>query len=94
MRHITIVIFPKISNHLVCIASGRLIETEQWKSRQQRNTFIAACMRPIQAMRWPVFIPCFFYLVTFAWSVGINNALSSFLAQEYNFLPKNTGKLR
>jgi MFS family permease len=72
----------------------RLIGTEQWKSRHQRNTFLEACYRPIQAMRWPVFIPCFFYLVTFAWSVGINNALSVFLAENYGFSPKNTGKLR
>jgi len=72
----------------------RLIGTEQWRFRRQRNTFTEACKRPIQAMRWPVFIPCFFYLVTFAWSVGINNALSVFLAQLHKFTPKNTGKLR
>ncbi len=69
----------------------RLIGTEQWQSRHQRNTFLEACMRPIQAMRWPVFIPCFFYLVTFAWSVGVNNALSVFLSELYHFTPKNTG---
>lgn len=69
----------------------RLVGIEQWHTRHQRNTFLGACKRPFQAMRWPVLIPCFFYLVTFAWSVGINSALSVFLSELYGFSPKNTG---
>ena len=49
----------------------RLIGIEQWKSRHQRNTFLGAMSRPVQAILKPVvFISTVYYLFIFAWVVG------------------------
>ena len=55
----------------------RLIGIEQWRTRKQRSTFRQAVMRPIRVLAKPtVFISTIYYLLTFAWVVGINTTLS------------------
>ncbi|OQO05774.1 hypothetical protein B0A48_09868 [Cryoendolithus antarcticus] len=72
---------------------GRLTGTEQWKSRHQRNTFAQACMRPFRVLIKPtVALSTIYYLLTFAWVVGINTTLSIFLtAPPYEFGPRQIG---
>lgn len=49
-------------------------------------------MRPIRVILKPtVFLSCLYYLLTFAWVVGINTTLSIFLTPLYNFGPKQIG---
>lgn len=49
-------------------------------------------MRPIWvALKPTVFISCIYYLLTFAWVVGINTTLAIFLTPLYNFGPKQIG---
>jgi hypothetical protein len=49
-------------------------------------------LRPVQTILKPtVFISSFYYLLTFAWVVGINTTLSIFLTPLYNFGPKQIG---
>jgi nitrate/nitrite transporter NarK len=40
----------------------------------------------------PVAIASFYYLITFAWVVGINTTLAIFLTPLYNFGPRQIGK--
>ena len=69
-----------------------LIGIAQWRSRTLRNSFGQAAMRPIKVLIKPiVFISCLYYLLTFAWVVGINTTLSIFLTPLYNFGPKQIG---
>lgn len=64
----------------------------QWKSRHLRNTVGEACWRVISVLLKPViFIICIFYLLTFAWAVGINTTLSMFLGPQYGFGLKQIG---
>jgi hypothetical protein len=72
---------------------SRLIGVEQWHSRGERSTLYQALMRPIRVLLKPtVFISTFYYLLTFAWVVGINTTLSIFLtAPPYNFGTKSIG---
>ncbi|EER41297.1 MFS transporter [Histoplasma capsulatum var. duboisii H88] len=70
----------------------RMVGIEQWHSRHLRNTFKDACMRPLIIIcKPPVFISMVYYLLTFAWVVGINTTLSIFLGPLYNFGPKQIG---
>ncbi|KAK2871772.1 hypothetical protein FQN49_002839, partial [Arthroderma sp. PD_2] len=70
----------------------RLIGTEQWQSRHLRNSFKDAVMRSVIVIcKPPMFISCIYYLMTFAWVVGINTTLSVFLVPLYNFGPKQIG---
>jgi len=70
----------------------RLVGVEQWRSRRQRNTFFQAMMRPVKAISKPVILMTnAYYLLTFAWSVGINATLAQFLNPLYNFGPKQIG---
>lgn len=49
-------------------------------------------MRPIRVILKPtVFLSSLYYLLTFAWVVGINTTLSIFLTPLYNFGPKQIG---
>ena len=49
-------------------------------------------MRPIKvALKPTVFISCMYYLLTFAWVVGINTTLAIFLTPLYNFGPLQIG---
>ena len=64
----------------------RLLGIEQWHSRKQRSTFYQAFMRPWQAIVKPtVFLSMTYYVLTFAWVVGINTTLSIFVTPLYNF---------
>ncbi|KAF3483514.1 uncharacterized protein GIQ15_02838 [Arthroderma uncinatum] len=70
----------------------RMIGIEQWQSRQLRNSFKDAVMRPfIVICKPPMFISCLYYLMTFAWVVGINTTLAIFLVPLYGFGPKQIG---
>lgn len=70
----------------------RIIGVEQWKSRYTRSTFVEAAMRPVRVIVKPtVFISCIYYVITFAWVVGINTTLSVFLVQYYGFGTKQIG---
>lgn len=70
----------------------RMIGVEQWHSRSQRSSFFEAMKRPLQMIiRLPVLLAVFYYLLTFAWVVGINTTLSIFLTPLYNFGPKQIG---
>ncbi|KAI1861671.1 uncharacterized protein JN550_010741 [Neoarthrinium moseri] len=71
---------------------ARLLGIAQFKSRHLRNTFGQACMRPVKAISKPVvLISNLYYLLTFAWVVGINTTLSIFLQPVYGFGPKQIG---
>jgi MFS family permease len=72
---------------------GRLLGISQWRTRKHRNTFVQALMRPfIMIGKLPVFLTVFYYMLTFAWVVGINTTLSIFLTPLYNFGPKQIGE--
>jgi len=72
---------------------SRLVGVEQWRSRKQRSTFAQAVARPFQVLIKPtVFIATGYYLLTFAWVVGINTTLSIFVTvPPYNFGPRSIG---
>ncbi|KAL6244298.1 hypothetical protein RBB50_008540 [Rhinocladiella similis] len=71
---------------------ARLLGIAQYRSRGLRNTLSQALMRPVKvALKPTVFISCFYYLLTFAWVVGINTTLSIFLTPLYNFGPLQIG---
>lgn len=71
---------------------ARLTGMSQWKSRHLRNSFGQAMLRPIKVLLKPtVFLSCMYYLLTFAWVVGINTTLSIFLTPLYNFGPLQIG---
>ncbi|KAL8840334.1 MAG: hypothetical protein Q9170_001349 [Blastenia crenularia] len=67
----------------------RLVGTEQYRSRQLRNSFPQAVMRSVKVILKPtVFLSTIYFLFTFAWVVGINTTLSIFIGPLYNFGPK------
>jgi MFS family permease len=71
---------------------AELTGVAQFRSRRLRNTFGQACMRPIRVIIKPtVFLSTFYYMLTFAWVVGINTTLSIFLTPLYNFGPRQIG---
>ncbi|KFG85957.1 MFS transporter [Metarhizium anisopliae] len=71
---------------------ARLTGIAQYPSRHLRNSFGQACMRPIRVILKPtVFLSSLYYLLTFAWVVGINTTLSIFLTPLYDFGPKQIG---
>ncbi|KAL1980470.1 hypothetical protein VTN96DRAFT_4127 [Rasamsonia emersonii] len=70
----------------------RLIGVEQWRSRSQRSTFPKAVMRLVKVASKPtVVLSWFYYMVTFAWVVGINTTLSIFVTKLYGFGTKQIG---
>ncbi|KAL1850430.1 hypothetical protein VTK73DRAFT_9680 [Phialemonium thermophilum] len=78
---------PPRGNHLT-----RLTGIAQWRSRHLRNTFGQACWRQVSVILKPtVFIACLYYMLTFAWAVGINTTLSIFLTPLYGFHLKQVG---
>jgi nitrate/nitrite transporter NarK len=71
----------------------RLVGVEQWRSRHQRNTFSQAAMRLVKVIVKPtVLLSCFYYMVTFAWVVGINTTLAIFVTKLYGFGTKQIGE--
>lgn len=64
----------------------RLVGIEQWRTRDQRSTFGQAVVRPVRVLLKPtVFISTVYYLLTFAWVVGINTTLAIFVTPLYDF---------
>lgn len=71
---------------------ARLLGISQYRSRHLRNTLPQACSRIFLVIAKPtVFLACLYYLLTFAWVVGINTTLSIFLTPLYSFGPKQIG---
>ncbi|KAK3680828.1 major facilitator superfamily domain-containing protein [Podospora appendiculata] len=71
---------------------ARLTGVAQWRSRHLRNTFSQACWRMVSVGLKPtVAIACLFYILTFAWAVGINTTLAIFVTPLYGFGPKQVG---
>ncbi|KAM7211545.1 putative transporter mfs2 [Rhypophila decipiens] len=70
-----------------------LIGISQWKSRHQRNTFGQAIWRTVSVVMKPtVLLACLFYVLTFAWAVGINTTLAILMSgPPYEFGAKQTG---
>ncbi|KAK8034658.1 hypothetical protein PG993_009653 [Apiospora rasikravindrae] len=72
--------------------ASRLLGIAQYKTRHLRNSFAEACMRSVKVVVKPtVAISCIYYLLTFAWVVGINTTLSIFLGPVYGFGLKQIG---
>jgi len=87
-RRIPIEAQPARGSHI-----SRMLGIAQWRSRRHRNTIGQALQRPFIAIsKLPVFLTVFYYMLTFAWVVGINTTLSIFLTPLYNFGPKQIGK--
>ncbi|ERS98813.1 Major Facilitator Superfamily protein [Sporothrix schenckii 1099-18] len=64
----------------------QVIGIAQFRSRHLRNSFGQAVWRTISVLLKPtVFLTCFYYMLTFAWVVGINTTLSILLQPVYNF---------
>ncbi|KAF3763205.1 MFS general substrate transporter [Cryphonectria parasitica EP155] len=71
---------------------SRIVGISQFRSRHLRNSFGAACMRVVKVLTKPtVLLSATYYLLTFAWVVGINTTLSIFLTPLYNFGPLQIG---
>ncbi|KKY31473.1 putative mfs transporter [Diaporthe ampelina] len=71
---------------------SRLVGISQFRSRRLRNSFPQACMRVVKVVLKPtVLLTTVYYLLTFAWVVGINTTLSIFLTPLYNFGPLQIG---
>lgn len=71
---------------------ARLTGISQFRSRHLRNSFADACMRTVRVILKPtLLLTCIYYLLTFAWVVGINTTLSIFLTPLYDFGPKQIG---
>jgi MFS family permease len=70
----------------------RLVGVEQWRSRHLRNSLWQAILRPVRVIMKPTVLLCsVFYLITFAWVVGINTTLAIFLTSLYGFGVKQVG---
>ncbi|KAJ5287124.1 hypothetical protein N7478_002810 [Penicillium angulare] len=70
----------------------RVIGIQQIQTKYIKNSFKDAIMRPFVILGKPVVVlAVFFYLLTFAWVVGINTTLSIFLAPKYGFGAKQIG---
>lgn len=71
---------------------GRLLGVAQFRSRRLRNSFPQACMRVVKVICKPtILLSTAYYLLTFAWVVGINTTLSLFLTPLYDFGPLQIG---
>lgn len=71
---------------------SRVLGISQFRSRHLRNSFGSACMRIVKTIMKPtVMLATVYYLLTFAWVVGINTTLSLFLTPVYNFGPLQIG---
>lgn len=72
----------------------RMIGIQQVQTKYIKNSFKDAIVRPFVILGKPVVVlAVFFYLLTFAWVVGINTTLSIFLAPKYGFGAKQIGRL-
>lgn len=56
------------------------------------NTALTMIIRPVKVLLKPtVFLSCLYYMLTFAWVVGLNTTLSIFVNKLYGFGPKQIG---
>ena len=70
----------------------RMFGIQQFRTGYIQNTFKDAVMRPVVIICKPVvFISVVYYMLTFAWVVGINTTLSILLPPIYGFGPKQIG---
>lgn len=70
----------------------RMLGIQQMRTRYIKNTFKDAAMRPLIIICKPVvFLAVIYYMLTFAWVVGINTTLSIFLTPIYGFGAKQIG---
>ncbi|KAJ6016196.1 hypothetical protein N7540_010787 [Penicillium herquei] len=70
----------------------RMLGIQQVRTSYIKNSFKDAVMRPLVIICKPVvFLTVIFYLLMFAWVVGINTTLSIFLAPKYGFGAKQIG---
>ncbi|KAJ5888676.1 hypothetical protein N7495_008717 [Penicillium taxi] len=70
----------------------RMIGIQQYRTNYTQISFKNACMRPLTMICKPVvFIMTIYYLLTFAWIVGINTTLSILLTPLYDFQAKAIG---
>ncbi|KAJ5921131.1 hypothetical protein N7466_009457 [Penicillium verhagenii] len=70
----------------------RMLGIQQVRTKYIDNTFKDAVMRPITILGKPVLVlSMIFYMLMFAWVVGINTTLSIFLAPKYGFGAKAIG---
>ncbi|CAK7210190.1 hypothetical protein SBRCBS47491_000693 [Sporothrix bragantina] len=64
----------------------QIVGISQFRSRHLRNSFGQAVWRTVSVILKPtVFLVCVYYMLTFAWVVGINTTLSILLQPIYNF---------
>lgn len=71
---------------------ARVTGLAQFRSRHLRNTFPQACARVLRVILKPVVaLSALYYMLTFAWVVGINTTLSIFLSPLYDFGPLQIG---
>ena len=64
----------------------RLLGIEQRQSNLIGNTFAQALKQPaITITKPPVFLSCLYYMLVFAWIVGLNAAINVFIKQIYKF---------
>ncbi|KAE8346277.1 hypothetical protein BDV24DRAFT_147495 [Aspergillus arachidicola] len=70
----------------------RMLGIQQRRSGYIVNTPKDAVMRPITVIMKPVvFLSTIYYMLTFAWAVGVNTTLSIFVGPLYGFGPKQIG---
>ena len=70
----------------------RMLGIQQWQTGYIINTPLDAVMRPLQVVVKPVvFLSMIYYMLTFAWVVGVNTTLSIFVGPLYGFGPKQIG---
>lgn len=70
----------------------RMLGIQQMRTRYIQNTFKDAAMRPLIIICKPVvFLAVIYYMLTFAWVVGINTTLSILLTPVYGFGAKQIG---
>lgn len=70
----------------------RMLGIQQRTTKYIINTPLDAAMRPVSVILKPVVLwATLYYLLTFAWVVGINTTLSIFLGPLYGFQAKQIG---
>ena len=86
----------KVSPHDVPSNGNRILTLTGVHQRRVNllapNTIWDAILRPLIVLIKPtVFLSCIYYMLTFAWVVGINTTLSIFVTPLYNFGPLQIG---
>ncbi|KAF9892637.1 hypothetical protein FE257_001039 [Aspergillus nanangensis] len=70
----------------------RMIGMQQFQAKYIKNSPLDAAKRPVIMFFKPVvFLATLYYMLTFAWVVGINTTLSIFVGPLYGFGPKQIG---